>query len=338
MSRDGLLLGIDAGGTSTRAVLATPDGTCVGYGRAGAGNPTSQGVELAAANVLEAVDAALAAAGATAVDVALVAAAAAGHDARFGVDWLTPGLSARGFAGRVVFESDLLAAYFSGTSSAHGYGVVCGTGASVIRVRDGMLDRTCDGVGWLLGDRGSGFWIGQAIARACVEELDGSGPATALTPPVLAHLLPAADAAPAPPRAGRHPELERLIRAVYAQPPTALAALAPLAFAAAAEGDAVAGEILRRAGEEVVRTFAAVDDGPGPVVCGGSILVAPGPARDAFRAGLAARGVGYAPIAVDDGATGAVVLALRHAGVAVDEERRERIAATLRALREAPAA
>ena len=44
------VIGIDAGGTATRAVLVEETGRCVGYGRAGAGNPTSAGADVAIAN------------------------------------------------------------------------------------------------------------------------------------------------------------------------------------------------------------------------------------------------------------------------------------------------
>ena len=54
-----LCLAIDAGGTSTRALLIAADGDCVGYGRAGGGNPVSWGPEEAARSVTSAVAAAL---------------------------------------------------------------------------------------------------------------------------------------------------------------------------------------------------------------------------------------------------------------------------------------
>jgi len=53
------VIGIDAGGTATRAVLLDETGRCLGYGRTGAGNPTSAGLDLAIANQVSATRAAL---------------------------------------------------------------------------------------------------------------------------------------------------------------------------------------------------------------------------------------------------------------------------------------
>lgn len=47
-------LAVDAGGTSTRSVLVTADGACLGYGTAGGGNPISSGTERAASAVITA--------------------------------------------------------------------------------------------------------------------------------------------------------------------------------------------------------------------------------------------------------------------------------------------
>jgi len=46
-----VFLVIDAGGTSTRAVIVDSSGRCFGYGRAGGGNPTSAGITSAVAAV-----------------------------------------------------------------------------------------------------------------------------------------------------------------------------------------------------------------------------------------------------------------------------------------------
>ena len=84
-----LVLGVDAGGTSTRAVLATADGQCLGYGRGGSGNPTSSGVPLALDGVLRAIGHALQTGGADLSDVTVMAMAIAGHDSRGGASsWI----------------------------------------------------------------------------------------------------------------------------------------------------------------------------------------------------------------------------------------------------------
>ncbi|MDR6866437.1 N-acetylglucosamine kinase-like BadF-type ATPase [Microbacterium resistens] len=338
MCSESLVLGVDAGGTSTRAVLTTAEGTAVGYGVSGSGNPISVGPDGAVRGVWGAVEKALAQAGAAIGDVSLLAAAMAGNDATGPGEWLRDPLAAEGFTGDLVFESDLLAMYFSGTVAEAGYGVVCGTGSSVIRVEGGRTVATADGLGWLLGDRGSGFWIGRRVARAVVEDLDDTGPVTTLTPATLARLgiADASDGTAGESRAGvngRRDGLEALIHALYAARPIELAGLTPLAFDAWEGGDAVAAEILATAGGELVRTFEAVRTVAGPVVIGGSILARSGPPQDAFARGIAAAGAIEAPIRVSDGAAGAAFLALRHAGLAPGAAERERLVETIAALR-----
>lgn len=325
-----LVLGVDAGGTSTRAVLAAPDGRCVGYGRGGSGNPTASGFSLARDGVLDAVTRALAAGGAELSDVDGLVMAMAGHDAGGGTtSWILEPLAQRGFGGGLTFESDLLAMYASGTVAPIGYSVVCGTGASAVRVEDGRVVATADGLGWLLGDRGSGFWIGRRAAHTAVDELEGIGPETILTSMVLQALGVARDGvwrdgptfegAGARGRRGRSAALEQLIRALYAQRPVQLAAFAPLVFDAAEAQDAVACRILERAGELLVQTIELVQTVPGPVVAGGSIVLREGPPQRILREHFAAADGAYPVALVDSGAAGAAMLALRHAGRPGDE-------------------
>lgn len=327
MSHEPFLVGIDAGGTSTRAVLADLRGQCSGYGVGGRGNPVSAGPERAADGVMDAIGAALSGTGRTLAEVSVVVAAMAGMRASGGTAWLMDRLVAAGFDGRLVFESDLLATYFSGTASRFGYALVSGTGACVIRVRDGRIDRTGDGLGWLLGDRGSGFWIGHSIARAVVQDLDGTGPGTALTERVLEHYSLARTRGR---EDGRRRELEELVSVLYARPPIELAVLVPYAFQ---DDDAVSHAILTAAGEHLADTLSASLQGPGPLVIGGSVLARSGPVRDAFlhRLGDAADRLRVHP--VRDGAVGAAVLALRAAGRAPDEEVLRRLTETVTALR-----
>ncbi len=312
-----LVMGVDAGGTSTRAVLATAEGECIGYGRGGSGNPTSSGIPTALAGVRGAISGALDGTGATLADVAGIVIAMAGHDARGGAsDWILDPLAQDGFAGTLTFESDLLAMYSSGAVAPVGYGVVCGTGASAVRVEGGRIVATADGLGWLLGDRGSGFWIGRGAAAAAVDELEGIGPSTVLTSLVLRAAGAVGEGRSAE---GRPAALEQLVRALYTRRPVQLAEFAPLVFDAADAQDPVAVRILTDAGEQLVRTLELVSARPGPVVAGGSIVSRDGVPQRLLRDHLA-NAFGDQPfVLVDSGAAGATMLALRHAGVAVDE-------------------
>ncbi|MFD0633413.1 hypothetical protein ACFQ9X_19435 [Catenulispora yoronensis] len=56
---DPCVVGLDVGGTHSRAVLATVGGRVLGTGRAGGGNPTVLGAGAAIANIVAALRAAL---------------------------------------------------------------------------------------------------------------------------------------------------------------------------------------------------------------------------------------------------------------------------------------
>jgi glucosamine kinase len=298
-------LAIDAGGTSTRAVLLDASGRCRGYGRAGSGNPTSAGIANAVAAVVHASEQALAADDGVLVPPSLAVLALAGEKTAAFAEQVTARLGPLGFA-PVILEPDLLGIFGSGTHLPDGYAMVAGTGTSAIRVVGGRLDRVAGGRGWLLGDAGGGFWIGHQVTRAVVAALDGQGPATALTERVLTTVGVA--------------DLKALVSALYSWRPVQLSRFAPLAFEV--PEDPVAGDILVAASAALADLLAAVriPDLAGPVIVGGSVLIhgflaAPAGVRD--RLALAADAAEFVP--VSDGVVGAAVLALRRAGVEVDQ-------------------
>ena len=138
-----------------------------------------------------------------------------------------------------------------GHPSPDGYAVIAGTGAGAIRVEDGRQVAVADGLGWLLGDEGSGFWIGQRVVRAALADLDGRGPSTALTPLVLGRL-----GVPAPSDAGDREPILAVVRALYAGPPVRLADFAGLVFEV--DRDQTADGILDDAAAALARTLTAV--------------------------------------------------------------------------------
>ena len=91
----------------------------------------------------------------------------------------------------------------------------------------------------MLGDEGSGYWIGRAALRAVLREADQRGPATALTPLLLEHF--GVD------------RPQGLIHEVYHSnlKPSAIGALAQCVQPGVSAGDEVAIGILRGAADEL---------------------------------------------------------------------------------------
>jgi N-acetylglucosamine kinase-like BadF-type ATPase len=326
------VLAIDAGGTSTRAVLVDEGGQCLGFGHAGAGNPISAGFAPALASLTAATRMAMESSQSTEpISSAMIA--MAGATSRMPREELTRRFTELGLSGELALESDLLAMFRSGTLSPSGYALIAGTGSVAARVEADTLGTVSGGAGWLLGDGGSGFWIGHRVARSVVAFLDGRGPETALTTALLSAVGLTATGERAH---GRARVLLDLIDALYSVPPVELSRFAPLAFQL--PGDPVALEILRAAATELVATLAAIrdPDADGPVVLGGSILAAR-PGGNPVAQALASELKGAELIEARDGVVGAAVLALSRAGVRVDTTMQDRIARGVAAFRQSAA-
>jgi N-acetylglucosamine kinase-like BadF-type ATPase len=263
-----LVIGVDAGGTATRAVVATLDGDILGCGRAGPGNPI--GGEPAAAEIRAALAAALAGCDPAAVVGGVVG--LAGHGllnddsvrAPYAGAWRSLRLGCPMWT-----VGDATVAFAAGTPSPSGTVLIAGTGAVAARISAAQEVRVSDGLGWLLGDAGSGFWIGLAAVKAAARLLQAGGGPDELTIMALAHLdLPAsADA-------------DALVARAYAVPRSALAALAPAVVRLAAAGQPSASRITRLAAAHLLRTLAAVDPGDDPIVLSGGVLAAGSPVTD----------------------------------------------------------
>lgn len=324
-------LAVDAGGTSTRAVLVEAEGRCRGYGRAAGGNPTARGARNAADSVAAAAAQALAAPGVdpAAVEVVLVAHAGGGSAEYYG--GVRERLAGLGVRASLSTAGDLTAVFASGTHELDGAALIAGTGAIGGAIRGGGLHRIVGGAGWLLGDDGSGFWIGHRIARAVVDDLDG-GPTTGLTADLLAR-FELGDGGDRTPVRGRPAALGSLVSRLYELQPVELSRLAPLAFALA-DRDEVARTIVRDAVVALAALLQRVRcaQSAGPLVFGGSVLV-DGVLRlgDDLRAPLLDAASGGAPIPVADGSVGAAVLAFRAGGVEVDAPLFARLSGEIRA-------
>ena len=105
--------------------------------------------------------------------------------------------------------------------------LIAGTGSIAYGVNEHGFAARSGGWGYVIGDEGSGYWIGRQALTAVVREADGRGPRTRLTPLVLEHFQLA--------------RVDGLVREVYDRNlrRPAIAALGPLVDRARAEGDVV---------------------------------------------------------------------------------------------------
>ncbi|MER5998379.1 BadF/BadG/BcrA/BcrD ATPase family protein [Nonomuraea angiospora] len=278
---ESLVVGVDAGATSTRVAVHALDGTRVGYARAGAGNPTAHGLGKAVANVAAALDEALGTHDGRRVVASLTG--VAGHVAEM-VPELAKVWAGHGIAEGPRYMGDTPIAYTAGSPEPDGSLLLSGTGAVAARIVDFRLDAIADGLGWLLGDEGSGFWIGRQAVKEVVGALDrGAQPTGALAELVVGHFL--GDDRPAAPRA----VADRIVRLAQADH-MRLAALSSLVSQAAEAGDEAALKVTREAAERLVATLGRVHVS-GPVVLAGSVLTSEGPVRQAVVKLLADKNV-----------------------------------------------
>jgi len=308
---DVLVVGLDVGGTSTRALVADLDGNHRGRGTASGGNPNSHPPEQAAAQVGKALREAL-----TGLDPAGVRAGMLGMA---GVSTLTdPAVRAlfeqawheAGLRCPLRVASDCEVGFAAGAAERSGTALVAGTGSIAARIQDHRMVATVGGHGWLLGDEGSGFWLGREAVRAALRALEGRLPLTGLTEAVLTRALGT------PPEGGwpgpdHRSTSSRLITVVNRAEPIALAGYAALVTTTAAEGDEVARDIVRRAAEQLLDLVAAArpSGGSTPVVLIGSLTAPDNPVGAALRAQLAVRYGEDVVRTATDGAAGAAWLA-----------------------------
>ena len=237
------VLGIDAGGTKTICLLADAEGTVVGEARGVGANLQASGEREVEKVLHHVMDGAI---GERDVRPAAICLGIAGVDRPEDTVAVHGIMQRRGFQARVIVVSDALVALVAGVGDAAGVVVVAGTG-SIAYGRDaaGRAARA-GGWGYLLGDEGGGFWIGRAALTAVVRQFDGRGPATLLTPMILEHL------GLTTPNALIH---EIYYRDVHRH---IVAGLAGIVQRAMDERDAIAAEILDRAGGQLASAAASV--------------------------------------------------------------------------------
>ncbi|MFG2640638.1 N-acetylglucosamine kinase [Streptomyces sp. NPDC048370] len=175
----------------------------------------------------------------------------------------------------LALAADAVTAYAGALGQRPGAVVAGGTGLIALGT-DLTTWRRADGWGHLLGDCGSGAWIGRAGLEAAMRAHDGRrGGSPALLARAEARFGPAAGLP-----AALYPRTDR---------PAVLASFAPDVAGCAAEGDPVAVDVLRRAAGHVAEAAAAVCPAPGAyeVALTGGLFKLGDPLLEPLRAELA---------------------------------------------------
>ncbi len=236
-------LGIDGGGTSTRACLVDLQGNVIGHGTGGPANFFYNPKELVRGSVENSVIQALSCVQKETPRVAVSCIALAGtgrpEDSAKAYGLLEPV-----FAGTSFFVvEDTYAALAAAHQGQDGIIVIAGTGSNCLGAKQGVYHRA-GGWGALLGDEGSAHSIAKKGLLACLRAYDRRGAQTCLTGMFTEKL--------------KLDSLPDLIRVTRNMERSCLAALSRTVFHAAEEGDSVALSILAQEASELVDMVKAV--------------------------------------------------------------------------------
>jgi glucosamine kinase len=235
------IMGVDGGATKTLAAVMDLQSRTLHLAHGGPSNEDAVGADSAVKALLQTADEAIARAGIGAQDLAAAVLAIAGTD--------TAAVAANVRAARTdawIVVNDVVGAWATATGAGPGVATISGTGSNVFGVGPDGRSWRAGGWGHLLGDEGSGYWLGAQSIKAALRDREASGPQTALS-----DALPAFFGAPS---------VEALASLVYSKPLTKgeIAAFATETARLADGGDAVARSLYELGARELAEQITAV--------------------------------------------------------------------------------
>ena len=269
-----LLLAIDGGGTKTDACIAKLDGSkqpeVIGRAQGGPANLNLLGADEVIHHLKPIIDRAAAAAGLSNPQFDRMIVALAGGGSSKQCEQVEKGLVALSCDSvQVVSDAELILAIAEALApeDCAAVAIIVGTGSVAFGRDPKSLDlKRAGGWGPVIGDDGSGFWIGRAALRSILQSSDDQQPMSDMAKAFSDAL--AANTA------------RELVTKVHqgGQPATVLASLAPLVINAAEAGDAEARQILVEAAICIGILIGQISDKLEQppentvVACGGSII------------------------------------------------------------------
>ncbi len=305
-------LGIDGGGSQTRALLCDASGQVFGRGLSGPSNPRTVSKSTLQENLLGAIRQAVSGIGTAKI-----------HAAYFGVAGATDPINQElilkivhdffhNQSPKITVDHDMEIALEGGLKGGPGLALIAGTGSASYGRDAAGLTAECGGWGDLVDDVGSGSWIGLEALQTLVRQADGRLPKSSLMNAVV-HFLGIEEMSDFKTRVHD----QGLTRNERAQ-------LAPIIIDLAQSGDLLANRIVIKAVQELCKLAKVVSQKlelrkPTICLCGG--LMQNLFFKDALSTALRLDGF-------ENGVTcpnlkpvsGALMLALKSANITVDEQ------------------
>lgn len=236
-----IFLGVDGGGTKTRALAVDEHGKVLGTGIGKHSNYQTAGFDWAINVIADVTRQAL---GGMRPDKAVYC--LAGCDTDLDEARLGSAIRNLSLVDDFVCYNDSFAALRAGSSQAYGVAVICGTGFNACGIAPDGRQFKLRSLGPYTGDWGGGHSLGEAVSAAVYRAEDGRGEPTLLTAMMLETL--------------QIPDLTALAYRIIDDEftPQQVSMLAPLVFEASERGDNVAHSILARQADEIATASLAI--------------------------------------------------------------------------------
>ncbi|GED68316.1 N-acetylmuramic acid/N-acetylglucosamine kinase [Brevibacillus reuszeri] len=257
-------IGIDGGGTKTKAAICDRAGRVMAVEVGEGSNPLSRPWEEVEHTLRTCMNQVQQQAGAKQEDVAGLYIGLGGAEHQPIKELLRSAFNDP-WQGRLFIDNDAIAALYAGTWGEPGIVLICGTGSIAYALTEQGERHRVGGWGYLVGDEGSGFDLGKKAAIAVLRAHDGRGEQTMLTELFLTHY--------------KVQQPNELISLIYnaANPRMGLAQASGLVESAAASGDTIASQLISDAADsliELATTCLRKTKESLPVVLAGGLLTA----------------------------------------------------------------
>jgi N-acetylglucosamine kinase-like BadF-type ATPase len=233
------VIGVDGGGTKTEFVLLDYSGNVIGRAKGDSTNYQVVGDKKLREELLKGFNTLISITNVASNKVEHIFLGLAGAGRERDRKEIIDLFSDSEFDKKVAVDSDAMVALAGAFGTGIGIIIIAGTGAICFgKNSEGKIVRS-GGWGFLLGDEGSGYFIGREAIISALKDMDGRGEKTKLRSRIEKHF--------------NLDSIDQIIPQIYQNQidRVAIADLALVVFEQANQGDAVAEEIIRRTGKEL---------------------------------------------------------------------------------------